>query len=379
MKEIMMNKTKTGTILLVLILFSGSLFSQTDRFRLQSDRISFGGGSYEFWKAEEDYILAFSFPFTFIYPYDEKLSFYATTSPAYNILGTGERYSLGGISDVKIGGHYLAFNDEYLFTFGLNLPVGKNALTTEEYAVANVLAMPAFNFRVPSLGQGIDVHVGASTARELGDLIVGAGISYLFKGGYKPLSDYDELYNPGDEITFTAGADRNLVLFNKDMQLTGDILLTMYFNDRWGGEKVFHSGSVFLIQLLSRFKVGSFDMEIFIRERMKGKNKTGAGSFFDTERKNSNSNQFEIHGIAVYPWKPNLLIKGAGEIKLYSNNQYDTGGAKLIGVGGGGEWQILSNLRLIGDTRFYIGSIKSGARNAFTLGFKFYGGFQFTF
>ena len=124
---------------------------------------------------------------------------------------------------MKWGGHYF-FSDRYLITFGMNLPTGKSALESEEYSVASVLALPAFNFRVPSLGQGLDIHLGLSTARELGDFIFGAGMSYLMKGGFKAFKEYDEDYNPGDELTITAGIDREL---GSEARLTGDLQYTL--------------------------------------------------------------------------------------------------------------------------------------------------------
>ena len=45
-----------------------------------------------------------------------------------------------------------------------------------------------------------------SAAHEFGNVVLGAGVSYLLKGGYRPFSDFDETYDPGDEVLLTVGA-----------------------------------------------------------------------------------------------------------------------------------------------------------------------------
>lgn len=364
-------------ILTVLVNYTLS-FGQESSYRLQSDRIGTGGVSFEMWKAGDDQITQFAVPLMFIYPYNDKLRFYATTSPAFCNMTTGVDYSLGGLSDLKLGGHYLILDDQYLVTFGMNLPTGKSGLEADEYPVASTLTMPAFNFRVPNLGQGLDVQAGLSTAREMGDFILGAGITYLMKGGFTPFVDYDESYNPGDEISLMVGADRVLNLFDKEVRMTGDILYSIYFNDTYGGEKVFRSGNRLILQMMSTFSLNSLDMVVFIREAMKGKNKTGAEDVFDTERKNSNANQFEIHGYGYYPYSRNVRLKGALEIKLYSNNDYGRGGATLFGLGGGGKIRLSDRMVFDGDVRLYFGSIQSSAERTGTFGLKLFGGIEYT-
>jgi len=368
-------KTKILVLLVFKTMFS---YGQVQPPRLQTDMIGGVGVSYETWKAKNDKVTELAVPLTFLYPFSPKLSLYAITSPVISTLNAGENYGLNGLSDVKWGGHYLAFGDRMLFTFGMNLPTGKHALETQEYSVASILALPAFNFRVPSLGQGLDVQLGVSSAQEFGDWIVGYGATYLMKGGFKPFKGFDEDYNPGDEITLTAGADRKTVLIGKEMQIRGDVLYTMYSNDTWGGANVFKSGNRILVQFMSTFKHKSLDLGVFVRERMKGKNKTGSGKVFETERRNSNANQFEIQGWGYYPYSRTIRLKGVVDVKLYSDSDYSTGGATLFGLGGGGQLKVSPKLAFHGDLRIYFGSIKSGAEKVGTTGVKLFGGFEYT-
>jgi hypothetical protein len=373
-------KIRLFFILLLLFFFSASVISQDQTYRLHSDRIGGAGLSFEFWKAKKDQVTQFAFPFSYIYPYNKKIRFFAVTSPAFTGLNTGGSYGLGGLSDIKLGGHIWTLNDGVLITFGLNLPTGNHKLDGEEYAVASVLSMPAFNFRVPSLGQGLDIQLGANTAWEMGDFVVGYGISYLKKGGFKAYEGQSKIYNPGDEITISWGIQkREVFMFGRNMDIKADILYTGYASDEWGDEKVFSSGNRFIVQVLSQFKVDPVDVVVLIRDRIKEKNSTATEGFLNTERKNRNGSQFEILGIGYYPYARNIRLKGIFDFKLYSNNDYDTGGATLFGFGGGGQMRLTPQIVLNGDLRFYLGSIKTGAERVFTFGLKLFGGIQYTF
>jgi hypothetical protein len=369
-------KTKILWIPVCVALSVSGLFGQVQLRRLQTDAIGAAGISFESWKAKDNKVTEMSIPVMFIYPYSPKISLYAMTSPVSSNLEAGEKYSLSGLSDLKWGGHYLTLNDRLLITLGVNLPTGKHALEMEEYSVASALSVPAFNFRTPTLGQGFDVQLGANSAMEMGSMVLGYGASYLMKGKFKPLKEYEDAYNPGDEITLTAGADKNASILGRDMQIRGDVLYTLYFDDTWGGEKVFKSGNRILIQLLSQFKLGSTDAGFFIRERIKGKNTTGSGKTYATERLNSNANQFEIQGWAWLSSGQNARLKGLVDVKLYSDSDFKTGGANLYGVGGGGQFRLSPKWSFNGDLRYYFGKIKTSVEKVDASGIKVFGGIE---
>lgn len=345
------------------------LFGQAANYRLQRDPMIQAGLSIESWKAGDDRMSSFTIPMTFMFPATEKLLIYGMTTPAFNRLNTGEAYALDGMSDVKVGGHYLALNDKVLFTFGLNLPTGKNTLSTEEYAVANIMVMPALQFRMPSLGQGFDAQFGLSTAGEVGPMILGGGVSYFIKNGFEPFSDYEGEYNPGEELTLTLG----LGLGRTNI----DLLYTIYSKDIWEGEEVFRSGNRFIAQLLTHFQFKSMEMTLFVRESFKGKNMTGSGSVLETEAKNSNVNMFDIQLLGLYPESDNIWYKGALDLKIYSNNEYDVGGATLFGFGGGILLKLSESVVFDLDMRYYTGVLKLTAENVTTAGLKMFGGLQF--
>jgi len=372
-------KTKINILLFVLLMFYSVLWSQDYTPRLQGQMNTLAGLSFETWKAEDDRITQFALPVTFIYPVNDRMRIDVITSPAISTLSSGESFSLGGISDTRIRGHYLTENEKFLYTFGLVLPTGKNTLSTEEFNVANALTIHAFDFKVPSLGQGMDINLGIATAFEYGENIVGAGFSYLKKNNYKPFNDFDFDYLPGDEYTFTTGIERNITLLGKESRLTVDAVYTIYESDKGNKEKVFKSGNRLLLQTSAFMRFSRFDMLIFLREKIKGKNKTGIGDIFETERKNRNGNEFEISGQAFLPEKNGRQIIGLFDIKLYGNNQYDTGGATLFGLGGGYRMKLNEQLFFDGSLNFYFGSLKSGNESTGITGLKLNGGIRYYF
>ncbi len=361
-----MKRQLTFIILFSLTACAG--YGQGGKYSLQYTRTLAAGLSYESWKAGEDRISQFSIPISYLYPRGERMLFYAMTSPAFNKFDTGIDYSLDGLSDIKFGGHVLSANERWLFTFGLNLPTGKHMLTVNEYPVASVLSMEALNFRVPSLGQGFDIQGGVSTGMEKGSMTLGGGVSYLLKGAFKPFDGFDSAYNPGDEVTFTLGMNRGW--------LYADLLYSIYLDDTWGGERVFRSGQRLLLQLLGVFQKDPWDLVVLVRERMKGRNMTGSGSVYETEKKNSNMNQFEIQGAAYRGEAASFRWKGILDIKLYSNNDYGSGGATLFGPGIGGQRRLSNGIVLDLDIRYYLGTIQTLKGRVDASGIKLYGVFQ---
>jgi hypothetical protein len=240
-----MRKAITVSILLLTTL----LFGQEEPLRLQSLTGGEAAISYEMWKAGEDRISEWAFPVSLVMPVNARLQFWTRTAPAFATLASGVSYSLGGLSDILVGGHWLTMSDHLLVHFGMNLPAGRTGLSTEEYSVASVLSRPVFNFNVPEMGQGFDLHLGVNGAIQLGEFTAGAGLSYLLKGGFKPFEDYDGVYDPGDEWSVTLGLERETYIGDTPLKFIGDMLYTSYGTDLWMDGPVYRSGSRLLAQV----------------------------------------------------------------------------------------------------------------------------------
>ncbi|MBC7185834.1 MAG: hypothetical protein H5U38_02250 [Calditrichaeota bacterium] len=351
-------------ILLLGVLVPGVSRAQALLSRLQS-QVSLGAGvTGQWWTAGTNKVNQVALPVSFVYPVNEQMRVVVSTAPAFSKLTTVAANELGGLSDTRISGHYWTPNGRFLFTFGANLPTGKHSLTAEEFNVSNVLALHALSFRVPTMGQGLDFYGGLATAMELGDFVLGGGLSYLARGAFRPFQGLDYEYKPGGELTLSAGLDRALTLFGNDARVTTDVVYSIYGEDKGAGKAVFKSGNRLLIQggLLAR--PGSFDLVFMLRERLKGRNKTGIGDLFAEERKNSNGNEFELSSQMLFGAAEGTRPKALVDLKAYGDNEYGTGSALLIGLGGGALLRLGSKIEGDLGIRYYTGNIKSGPKKA---------------
>ena len=90
-------KYNTLSIICLILTCWAAVIGQEQPYRLQSDRIAGAGISFEYWKAGSDKVNEIAVPVTFLLPINEKLRFYAMTSPTFSNLNTGVSYSLGGM------------------------------------------------------------------------------------------------------------------------------------------------------------------------------------------------------------------------------------------------------------------------------------------
>jgi hypothetical protein len=379
MREKSAMKRKAGVAGAAALVWAAAAFGQATIDRLQTERLAAGGFSYQAWRAGDNRASEISFPVTFLYPLGPKAGLYAATSPIVSgSLEAVADYGLSGMSDMKLGGHWLTWRDRILLTFGVNIPSGKSGLNTEEYAVASVLAMPAFNFRYPTLGQGADVQIGAAGAAEWNGWIFGGGVCGLMKGGYEPFKDVDESYDPGGEVSISAGAEKEATVLGKEMRLTGDAMLSLYGDDTWGGEKVFRPGRRLLLQIRSDFRAGPYDVRLCVRDRVKGKNKSGSGESYDLEGKNRNVNQFEITGVAGRTVGPSFAWRAVASIRRFSDNDDGTGGASLAGIGGGIRTPVSRRAVLDLEARWEKGTLHAGDKHVGATGLSIGGTAEIT-
>ena len=99
-------KTNLNILLFVLLIFVHVLWGQTYTPRLQGQMNTLAGLSFQTWKAQDDRVTQFALPVTFIYPVHDRMRIDVITSPAISTLSSGESFSLGGLSDTRVRGHY---------------------------------------------------------------------------------------------------------------------------------------------------------------------------------------------------------------------------------------------------------------------------------
>ncbi len=220
-----------------------------------------------------------SFPVGVVAPIGSHFSM--SVQAGYAIVTGAEVEALSGLSDVQASLAYAArLGDASLVaSLAANLPSGKQELTSEEFETSILLGNNYYDFRVPSLGQGLNIVPGVTWAVPISEvLVVGLGIAYQVKGAYTPLQE-GETYYPGNEILLTGGVDYRL---SRTGALSGDMSYTMYGADKWGamsytaGDKITASA-----QYLGLFGFNEVRLLTRYRTRAKSDVPGSAGTVFE--------------------------------------------------------------------------------------------------
>ena len=313
--------------------------------------ITLGSGlHFQRWSGEGDLsIQGFSIPITFIFPVSKRLSLDLVTGSGFASLDRGTSSSLSGLTNTKIRASYILGDEVALVTVGLSAPTGKTGLDDEEQGVSNYLSQNALSFRTPNFGQGLDLNVGIATARKVGEMVFGLGVGYLLKGEFTPrASERDSVtgiwagglpYQPGKELSLTAGADRKIL--DGAGKVTVDFVYTLYGEDenqdRIMGTTTFQSGNKILVRGLAQFEAKGLDWRVHLVERSKGKN---TSVVLGSETEFSNGNQVEAGVSVLKSLSTSLGLRGMVDLKLYGANDRDRGKATILGLGPGVRYKL---------------------------------------
>jgi hypothetical protein len=248
--------------------------------------------------------------------------------------------SLSGIVDTRLSFSYVLPGDKVWLTAGINLPTGKTKLDTAKLLkMASLISQTAFNYKVPTFGQGLGGNFGlvyASTITRR--LVLGIGSSYNYKSTYEPVNNNPRpnfKYNPGDEISTNLAF--NFITYSKSARISMDLTATYFFKDKINDEEKYQSGSRVIGLISYSLKTGKINHLLQTRLRYHLPNK--AFGIDTTEYKSST--QIETQYSLTTPLKDWLNGTIIGEYKLYSPDQtiiaghlVETGKAGIVSFGG---------------------------------------------
>ena len=264
----------------------------------------------------------------------------------------GDAIDLGGMVDTRIQGAYALYDDRLLVNFGVSVPTGKTALTSEESSVASNLSSSALGFPVKKMGEGLGLSFGGAYAEQFGPAVIGTGLSYLRKGKYDPYENATD-YKPGDETVLTAGIDfpgeRTLVRTN--------VVYTVYGADTQDDEDIIKNGSQTDLSATFAYRGHPLGFYVTVLDIMRGKNSYALDGELKEEDKNSHGNDLRIYTGVRYALSTALALKGTFQLKQIDKNEYDFGDASVMGFGGGLQWVMGTRLTLDGGVKIFTGSM----------------------
>jgi len=369
-------------IFYILVLLATTAVAQQSAPRLLQANSGEVGASFEYWSSGDDKVSEWVLPLIVRYSASDYLNFTLINQPTMAKLSrpAGD-FSLNGLTDTRLGASYLFAGETMLATAGVNLPTGKTELDAEGLAVAQVIPLHALGLRTTYFGGGLDLSAGLSAAFSMNDWVFGVGAGFVRTGTFKPVQNSDD-YNPGDEISLTAGLDRS---FGEESKLLADFTYTLYTTDTFQGADYFKSAPRLLFEARYYFPWRNFDMAVMVRDRVKGKNETLQVdpatdiAKLREEAANSHGNELDIIAQGGYALSEKTSVEGLLQVKIYSANELEANGATIFGIGGGWRRQLTSILHLDLGAKFSFGSLKAQGESAGITGFELHGGIIYQF
>ena len=268
-----MKTTVISSIILVILFIPDLCSAQTDFGEPWETLSTFGGAQFysRTLKGEtEEKAQQFVFPITASGQVTESLSIgiYQTISSSQ----LEEGPSLSGLQNTRINGALSLLGNSFVAYMGLGLPIASPEPEAETAHLSNLLYSEVLQFGVSRTTEGFNFDTGFVFARPLGNLSLGFGAGYIFRGSYDRLSPAEELvdYNPGDMVSATGGLGLRAGLAS----LRARLLYVYYGNDKIDEDDALKSGSEFSFLTSARFRLRPLILTVFLTDTIKGESES---------------------------------------------------------------------------------------------------------
>lgn len=224
------------------------------------------------------------------------------------------------IVDTRVSLSYVFPGEKVWLSGGVILPTGKTQLNSSELQLTSLLGQTAFGYKVPIFGQGLSgtvsiVYAGTLTRR----MVLGFGMSYFYKGQYKPINGSSIEFDPGDEVSLNVGYD--YITYGKNARFSADVTSTYFFKDEIiGTGPVFESGPRVMGTIVYTLKSENLNHNLLVKSRYRLQN-----NFISSNKKYDASLQLE--GQYSLGTKISEALYGTliGEGKYYTPDQIPSG------------------------------------------------------
>lgn len=190
----------------------------------------------------------FALPTVYSFAMSERIGVDAATTPAL-AYSNFDNSSIVRLSNTKFR---LSCNlkNLLLLTAGARVPTGFNQYSGEQLLTSGSLAARSLAFRYSNLMSALDLSAGASSGlvfRDVGDgdLSMGLGLSYLFRGAFQPQESDDRAFDPGDEVSASVALEYAFLAFDRRNRIFADLGTTFYGDDTYGDRESISPGSKF--------------------------------------------------------------------------------------------------------------------------------------
>ena len=208
---------------------------------------------------------------------------------------------ISGFTDTQLRGTYTFGDDFVVLTGGLDLPTGRETVTTSEVIAAGRIGGDFLEFPITSMGTGFGGTAGAAIARPFGDWNMGFAASMRVSSPYDPYQDPTGAhlhFQPGDEYRARFGADRPL----GTGRLTLGFTYATFGNDVAGGS-IYNTGDRYITEatLTNRFHAADVTIAAWNLHRTSGTLADGTAIGYDNVANALVALGFNRDGVLLQP------------------------------------------------------------------------------
>lgn len=243
------------------------------------------GTTYERYVDEGNVLTELSTPFMAAFSVGSRVRVRLLSSLA--VAGGDNLERMSGFNNARVAISYAqrVGNGSLAANLGVSLPTGKQELTAGAFETMRVLSRDVYSFRVPGLGQGLNISPSVTGAFPVSDdVVLGLGAAYQYRGSYTPRRGMTSSYKPGDEFLVTGGLDVRLA---RTTSLSGDVSYTLYGHDAVGGSQVYNAGNKLAATVQLLHTAGFDEVRLVARYRGRARSEvpllTGAGGTADRQ------------------------------------------------------------------------------------------------
>ncbi|MFH1686365.1 MAG: hypothetical protein ABIE70_02445 [bacterium] len=266
----------------------------------------------------------------------------------------GSSIDLSGMGDARLQLNRSLAGDQLLVSLGVGLPLGKKKLAFEDEAqVLAALARDYLSLPTRRMGEGLGLSLLAGGARMVGPYRCRAGVSYQYNGKYEPYDGVKD-YDPGDALSATVGADRQL----EASAYYVDFSWTLYTKDKLDGTEVFKQSTQLAFGAGYTLKAASSQLRANAGFLVRGRNST----FTDTKEAQSKlyGNEFWVTLGYTRQMQDLWSITPMLEFKSIAANENQLDAASIFGLGLSAGRKLSESMGLSFGGKFYSGKADGG-------------------
>jgi len=311
-----------------------------------------------------------TFPFSIAYKGD-RFAMRVITAYASSEFDSGDSFvpdaSISSLTDTLVSTSYTLPSLPVGLVFGVdvNLPTGKENLTAEERRAE--LGDNNNLVEIDNFGDGLNLNLNAGLAKQMGEIGLALGVSYIYRGEYDPTADVpnDDL-DPGDEFSLASIISLDPT---KEVSLTGFIGYVFFKTDQVNGQDSFREGNKLTLGADISFSRVPYRLTVSLQDSFQAKSeRINPATSPVAERETTNGDQFFASINFGYEFSETLTLRAIADTRIFGENDEDStslffdAGSTRYSLGPGFSYELVKNLYVNGIIKYFTLKEKQDAQ-----------------